>query len=105
MTIRTIGIRPIRELGSAGVSAPFSWAKRINAYSMKELPARLFGTCQKSILKSCSQAGKADYAKLAEAVLLDGLADIGHEPVIVGHVVQREQRRPQHFVRQEQMVQ
>src|SRR5438132_4088106 len=70
---------------------------------MLEQCKRLEG--QKRILKSCPPTGKADRSELGETPLADRLADLLHEPAVEGHIMQRQQNRTQHLIRQKQMVQ
>src|SRR5207253_4188419 len=57
------------------------------------------------ILRRCSPTGKANHLVLGKAPLVDGLAYLCHEPAIKGHVVQRQQRGPEHLSRQEEVMQ
>src|SRR5438093_9858962 len=57
------------------------------------------------ILKRCLPAGKADRVKRGEGMLPDSPPGLLHEPAVKGDVVQRQQGRPQHLVRLEQVVQ
>src|SRR4051794_30967541 len=50
-------------------------------------------------------AGKARAVEAREPLLADRLARVGHEPQVKGDVVQAEERRPQHLVGREQVVQ
>src|SRR5262249_17499156 len=57
------------------------------------------------MLSACPPTGKADCPEGGERAGLDGMANLGHQPQIVRHVVQRQERRSQHLIHVEEMVQ
>src|SRR5204863_2244625 len=84
--------------GGAPLARDCSWKRGTRAASCAR-------DGKNGILKSCAPAGKADCAKRLEAALRHGPPYLREQAAIEGDVVQRQQRRPQHLVRLEQVVQ
>src|SRR5207248_3151827 len=62
------------------------------------------GASETVILRRCTPTGKANPLVLGKAVFADGLAYLGHKSAIKSHIVQRQQRGPEHLIRQEQVM-
>src|SRR6266481_1994942 len=99
MSRNGISMLPNREPSGA---LALSSAKSSRVWNIQVL---MRGFWETIILKCCVPTGKTDRPVGGEALLADRLPDLRQEPAVIGHVVQRQQRRAEHLLRQEEVVQ